>query len=419
MKRLLPLLLLMVAGFAFGALFLGRQNASRQVRELEREQAALKADLAKLQATLDKARARRTTVSAPTVPAPSTPDISAAPESAARDPVALLNELAAWQVTPGQGRPVRQVLARLDELARLGPPALPAIRQFLATGADVAYDKPGNKGPRDVRSLTEALVPVSLRAGLFDVLRQMGGAEAETILLDTLNTTRRGLELAYLTEVLEEMTPGKHRDAALAATRSLLASGLNHEPFDRDYLFAILQKFNDATYVSNAQAQLVQTDGRLDRGALRYLQQTLGEQSIAIAAHAWQDARLAEPGSKEPLARLALAFVGGNSQQAVQLWHTAITDPSITPDQKSNLVEDLNEDGLVNRKTPTQEDLQVIANRYALTQAYLQQDYVLNDKVLHAAFREADKDLRKFLENASIIAASPSEKPLKPVKPGK
>jgi hypothetical protein len=98
--------------------------------------------------------------------------------------------------------------------------------------------------------------------------------------------------------------------------------------------------------------------------------------------------------------------VGANAQ-AAQLWHTAIVDPALQPDQKRELVEDLNQDGLSNKKTPTPEDLGIIANRYALTQAYLQQDYVQNDKVLNAAFREADKDLRNLLQRAAA-AANPS-----------
>ncbi len=89
----------------------------------------------------------------------------------------------------------------------------------------------------------------------------------------------------------------------------------------------------------------------------------------------------------------------------MELWHTAILDPSLSADQERNLVEDLNQDGLVDRKNPTPEDLRLITNRYALTQAYLQQDYVLQDKVLHAAFREAD--LRNLLQKAAARAQAP------------
>jgi hypothetical protein len=169
---------------------------------------------------------------------------------------------------------------------------------------------------------------------------------------------------------------------------------------DRDYLFAVLKQFGDDSYVSTAQAQLVQADGKVDRSALRYLQQTLGDKSVALAAQTYKDARVTEPDSKESLARLALAYVGANDQ-AIELFHEAVLDTTLKPDQTRNLIEDLNQDGLSNRKNLSPADLGIIAKRYALTQAYLQQDYVINNKTLNAAFREADKDLANMLQRAA------------------
>ena len=93
-----------------------------------------------------------------------------------------------------------------------------------------------------MRSLAEALAPPSLRFGLFDVVRQIGGADAEAILAESLAGSGRGLEVAYLTHVLEEMAPGKYKDAALAAARNLLASGT---AADRDHLFGVLRRFGE------------------------------------------------------------------------------------------------------------------------------------------------------------------------------
>ena len=74
-----------------------------------------------------------------------------------------------------------------------------------------------------------------------------------------------------------------------------------------------------------------------------------------------------------------------------------------------------------NKKAPTPEDLQLVQKRYELTQAYLQQDYVQQDKVLIKAFNEADKDLRNALQRAADLAAgvvpTPGAKTPKP-KPG-
>lgn len=399
MKRLMIPLLCVSLGCLAGVVWAGRYQAARAARRLEAERAAWAAQQAELEAALEQARAQPAALPVP--PPSRTAPGAAAPLPARPDPQALLDRLAGLQVGAAQGRALRPVVALLEQLEEAGPAALPALRQFLASGRDVLYSAPG-KAPRDLKTLSDALVPLSLRLGLFDLVRRIGGPEAESILAENLTGSRRGLEVAYLAHLLEELAPGKYQEAALAAARALLASGSATE---REALFDLLQRHSDRTFVATAQAQLIQPNGQVDRAALRYLQQTLGEQSVAVAAQAYQDRRLTEPGSKEPLARLALAYVGV-SPQAAHLYHTAILDPALLPDQKRNLVEDLNQDGLANRKTPTPEDLRIIANRYTLTQAYLQQDYVQNDPLLLAAFKEAHKDLQKMLEKAAAAAAA-------------
>jgi hypothetical protein len=280
---------------------------------------------------------------------------------------------------------------------------LPAISNFLATGSEVAYET-GGRPPRDVPGMVAALAPMSLRFGLFEVVRQIGGDEAETILAASLGQTRRGVELAYLTELIEQLAPGKYRDDALSAAKGLLAT--TAPGADRDHLFDVLKRFGDDSYIATAQAQLVQADGKVDRSALRYLQQTLGDKSVALAAQIYQDPRVTEADSKESLARVALAYVGANDQ-AGELFHAAVLDQTLKPDQTRNLVEDLNQDGLANRRTPTTEDLKIIARRFEITQAYLQQDFVINNKTLSAAFREADKDLRNLLQRAAAATTPP------------
>jgi len=400
MKRLIPFVLVFGLGLTVAAMVVSRQQAARHAREIEAQRAAWEIERADLEAELANARLDRPITSA----LPRAERVIV--KTPAPDARELLKRLAELKVTPGAGqnRAIRQVLALLGQLAETGPAAMPALREFLATGQDAAFDVPGGKGARDVKALTAALIPATLRFGLFDVVRQIGGDEAKNILAETLGQTQRGVELAYVTQLLEELSPGEYRDTALTAARALLASATGG---DRDYLFGMLQQFGDTSYASTAQAQLVQADGKVDRSALRYLQQTLGEQSIALAAKTYRDARVTDADGKEPLARVALAYVGANDQ-ALELYHTAVLDPALKPDQRRELVEDLNTDGLSNKKNPSAADLQIIARRYELTQAYLQQDYVQNDKVLLAAFREADKDLRNLLQKAAAAAANPS-----------
>jgi hypothetical protein len=393
MKRtnLFGLLLAMGVGFAAAMFWVGHQHAARPVPV---PQSAAQTETASDEATLQKSTARR-----PTAPME---EVASAP--AQRSPQDLLNELATIQVTPGpaQGRAQYRIMSLLEQLAQCGPSALPAIRQFLASNRDVAYDAGRATGGNRQRNNNPSLLPPSLRFALFDVVRQIGGADSEQVLSESLNGTARGAELAYLAQLLEAMAPGKYHDAVLTAARTLLAGGKVTDPADRNNLYDVLRQFKDTSYVSTAQANLVQADGKVDASALRYLQQTLGDKSLAIAAQTYQDGRVVDPDSKEALGRVALAYVGAN-EQAIPLYHSAINDPALTPEQRKNLIEDLNQDGLSNRRNPTPDDLKIIANRYDLAQAYLQQPYVQNDPVATAAFLEANKDLFNMLQRAGLL----------------
>ena len=286
----------------------------------------------------------------------------------------------------------------MEELIRAGPAALPAIREFLERNEDIELDVSGLQGrtARDGRLPGDFVLPPSLRMGLFDVVRRIGGEEAEQLLADTLPVTGRGLEVAYLTRLLEELAPNKYREPALSAARALLASTapLNSaSPLDRnhrDHLYGVLSFYGDASFAAVAQSQLVRDDSQIDRGALRYLQQTLGAQSVTIAAQVYQNPLLlTNAAAKEPLARLALAFVGVDAQ-ANQFYQQAINDPILTRSHRSNLIEDLNEDGFADPRNLTANDLPLIQNRISLIEQLAPNAM---DQVNAAAFKEAYKDL--------------------------
>lgn len=71
-------------------------------------------------------------------------------------------------------------------------------------------------------------------------------------------------------------------------------------------------------------------------------------------------------------------------------WMEAINDPSLSADERQNLIEDLNEDGLSDPKNPGPQDLPLILNRLALIEQI--GPYAM-DKVNWDAFHEAYKDL--------------------------
>ena len=67
----------------------------------------------------------------------------------------------------------------------------------------------------------------------------------------------------------------------------------------------------------------------------------------------------------DPLARAALSLVGVDAD-AEQYWIAAIYDPNLSDQEREDLMEDLNEEGLSNPRNPDPEDLPLILNRLAI-----------------------------------------------------
>jgi hypothetical protein len=147
-----------------------------------------------------------------------------------------VTRLASLKVTPQEPRSVRALLVELEKLRGLGAAAIPAIREFLASGQDADYDALGGRGIRNGSVPLDFTVPPSLRLGLLEVLKNIGGPEAEATLLHELQATGRGVEAAYLGSVLQQIAPEKYRDAAQKAARDLMAMPLTSRapnPLDR------------------------------------------------------------------------------------------------------------------------------------------------------------------------------------------
>ena len=115
------------------------------------------------------------------------------------------------------------------------------------------------------------------------------------------------------------------------------------------------------------------------------------------------------PGSKrgkppilDPDAREALALVGTNPQ-AEAYWYNAINDPSLPAEERKDLIEDLNEDGLSDPKHPGPEDLAVILSRIQILE-----DLEPMDQTNADAMQEAYKDL----VNLAKLAAGAGGKPV-------
>lgn len=99
---------------------------------------------------------------------------------------------------------------------------------------------------------------------------------------------------------------------------------------------------------------------------------------------------------KDPVAREALSLVGLDPE-AEAYWLAAINDLSLPANERQDLIEDLNEEGLADPRHPTPDDLPLILNRIALIES-IGPDAA--DEVNADAFIEAYKDLLNLAELA-------------------
>jgi hypothetical protein len=99
-----------------------------------------------------------------------------------------------------------------------------------------------------------------------------------------------------------------------------------------------------------------------------------------------------KPPVQDPDARAALSLVGADPM-AEQYWAAAINDPNLPANERKDLIEDLNEDGLSDPKHPGPQDLPLIANRLRLIEELAPSAM---DAVNADAFAEAYKDLQNL-----------------------
>ncbi len=111
------------------------------------------------------------------------------------------------------------------------------------------------------------------------------------------------------------------------------------------------------------------------------------------AAAAGSAGKLGKSQVQDPLARVALSYVGWDAE-ANDYWVSAINDPNLPANERKDLIEDLNEDGLSDPRHPAPEDMWLIASRVAMIEELA--PYAM-DKVNYNAFAEAYKDLVNLL----------------------
>jgi hypothetical protein len=272
-------------------------------------------------------------------------------------PGEILEELKTVRPTSGnRQQTMRRVIHYLVGLTDAGEAAFPPIKEFLLqeNPVDVEYEANamafdreqaaaaeakanGEDGPqgrisgfvrsgfgsyfmsRDLLKQNRQLAPRSLRLGLLDVVADIGGDPAEAILADVLAKTGRGLEVAYLDGLLEKIAGDAYRDKVLETAHLLLThnpAGNAQSLFDetsRAYLFALLVKYRDATFVDIAKTQIITPDGRVDGAVVHYLSSVLGKKAVPLLYAKINDDSLTDDGDKMALGDAILKHVGTNA----------------------------------------------------------------------------------------------------------
>ena len=380
-----------------------------QVEALRKEVASLKIKLANAQSRLDSLREQINGGGAPL----SNGGMSV-PE--------ILDELMDIKLSSKNRRSVQRRLSYLFEsLALQGDAAVPLIREFLNKMEDVDFavqregesDEESKRRYSRFRATLNFSQPPTLRVGLIDILAEIGGDHAEAAVAELLGTTARGFEIAYAAKTIQGWL-GKeaYRDEALAAAHELLldpveAVGGNH--FDRvskNYLFMVLDMYDDQTFIQSAQGMFINDDGRIDRTILDYYEDVGKVRALDAMVQAFRSGRVHED-DMDNLAEAASRYAGINPQ-ADQLFRDIMTGDQYNMETKLDAIRSFTQsDGDASTPGVPQHVLQARLNLVNTLQ-YDESDLMGKGMQLLALQLEAQisgerQDERKMRETASRL----------------
>ena len=287
-----------------------------QAEVLRKEVASLKIKLANAQLRLDSLRDQMNDSGAPL-----TAGIMSVPE--------ILDELIEIKLGFKNRRSVQRRLSYLFEsLALQGDAAVPLIREFLNKMEDVDFavqregesDEERNQRYSRFRATLNFSQPPTLRIGLIDMLAEIGGGQAEATIGELLSTTGRGFEIAYAGKIIQSwLGKDAYRTEALAAAHELLldpveaVGGNQFDRLSRNYLFMVLDMYDDQTFIQSAQSMFINDDGRIDRTILDYFEDVGKVRALDAMVQAFRSGKVVE-GDMDNLAEAVSRYAGINPQ---------------------------------------------------------------------------------------------------------
>ncbi|MEE2715533.1 MAG: hypothetical protein VYD34_05965 [Verrucomicrobiota bacterium] len=268
--------------------------------------------------------------------------VSASPEEIIDDLIWLAEQLNTQKSDDQHRLFIRQVIRQFEALTAIEREALPEIKAFLDELEEVIFRENTNEltsgNWRDGRIYFDPIFPPTMRIGLFNTVRRIGKnnekakIEAENVLLSTLSNTTRGLEVFYITQALEDLSGEKHKDAILREAKYLLQNPPETEKNEnalyrrhRTWLYDLLRKYKDETYVEQAQSELLVENQRkdkegntvttleLDSAAMRYITEVLGERAMPILRPIYEQNPELSDGARSAIRRVAASNMGRSS----------------------------------------------------------------------------------------------------------
>jgi hypothetical protein len=221
----------------------------------------------------------------------------------------LINRLAQFDVSKDNltSDGAKNLNEMFKQLVAQGPAGIPAIRAFLEKNQDVNFAKLQGGIMVDYSTM---------RLGLIDALKEIGGPDAMAVALKTLQTTADPMELAVASKNLEQEAPGEYREqAANAATQSLsraLANGLGEH--DIAPLFQVLESYGN----SGALPVLEKAFSQWSYYSAIALANLPGGEGIPALARLAQDPTTVANGQSDIALRM-LAQVSGDNSQASEV----------------------------------------------------------------------------------------------------
>ncbi len=206
-------------------------------------------------------------------------------------------------------------------MIRQGTAAIPAIREFLAKNLDAYFvDYQGG----------DQLGYATLRAALFDALKQIGGPEAQMAMVDALNTTSLPFEILELAKNLEQEAPGLYREQILKATRESLemaAANLIGSNIEVGPLYRVLENYGGGNAGENvAQSDPLKFQAALalanlpDGQGLSGLMQMAGDSSAGASGQVVATEMIAQMAGQNVRALDALMQMAQNGQIRNAVW---------------------------------------------------------------------------------------------------